>query len=426
MNTISLAILIFLILHYFFRICLSYINVAHFKEKASYPEKKWANKINLAKLPETLKYVSINATVGNIQFTVNEIIIIAGLYSGIFSAFINYCIGIETPFVLRGVMFLLIIGFINYLAGIPFSIIHHFGVEKRFGFSTITLKTWVTDQVKTILLALVLGFVLISGFLILIEKTGVYWWLYAWIFFNAFQLLISFIFPVLLAPIFYRFQPLQDEKLNRKIMELAKKADFPVSGVFQIDASRRSTHSNAFFAGFGKTRRVALFDTLLTAHTHEEILAILAHEIGHWKKGHVVKGFVFSFLFSAAGLFAIALLLDKIWLYDAFGLTKQYMQYGIKGPVAAAGLILVGVLLSPVSFVLEPVSSWFSRRHEYQADAYSVELFDYPGAMENALLKLNEENKSNIFPHPLYVLFNYSHPTLFQRIDALERKRSAV
>jgi STE24 endopeptidase len=230
---------------------------------------------------------------------------------------------------------------------------------------------------------------------------------------------MSFIAPVLILPLFNKFEPLRDEELREQILDLARKARFPLGGVFQVDASLRSTHSNAYFTGLGKTRRIALFDTLLDQHSREEILAVMAHEIGHWKMRHVLKQMVAMILLSGVGIALVALLLDIPWLYGTIGAADTYAQFGAVGPVAAVGVYVVGILLSPIGLILSPISSWFSRRREYQADAYSLDLYPHPTALEEGLVKLTEKNLANLFPHPLVVVFGYSHPPLLDRVAAI-------
>jgi STE24 endopeptidase len=233
---------------------------------------------------------------------------------------------------------------------------------------------------------------------------------------------MTFVAPVLLLPLFNTFEPLQDKELNDKIAALAREADFPLGGVFQVDASLRSTHSNAYFTGLGRTRRIALFDTLLDRHPHAQILAILAHEIGHWKKHHIAKGLLATFLVSGAALALVAAFLDRSWVYEAVGLSELYAQSGAVGPVAAVGLYVVSLLLTPLGMILTPIAMWFSRRHEYEADAYSLDLYPDATALEEALIGLSQENLSNLFPHPLVVVFRYSHPPLPDRVAAIRQR----
>ena len=296
----------------------------------------------------------------------------------------------------------------------------------RFGFSTITVRTWIMDQVKSLLLLVVLGALLGGGLLLLIGRLGYWWWAPAWGLLSIFQLLMAFVAPVLILPLFNKFEPLQDEALRTKILDLADEADFPLEGVYQVDASRRSTHSNAYFTGFGKTRRIALFDTLLEQLGHEQILAVLAHEIGHWVKHHVIWMMAGSILASGAGLWLAATLLRVPWIYESIGAGDLYARLGPQGAVVAIGLYVIGVLVSPVGLIVSPLANWLSRRNEYQADAYALELYPHPRALEQALIALSEKNLSNLFPHPLVVVYRYSHPPLTRRVSALRERAEEI
>jgi len=313
---------------------------------------------------------------------------------------------------------------IAYLATIPWDLASQFGVERRFGFSTITLRTWLLDQAKELLVSLLLGALLGGGLLFLIEQLGRAWWLPAWALFGLFQALMALVAPVILLPLFNKFEPLQDQELAEQIDALAARAHLPLRGVFQMDASRRSTHANAYFTGLGKTRRIVLFDTLLDQLDRDHILAVLAHEIGHWTKRHIPVRVAVSILLSGLGMACVATLLDRPWLYGTLGLDSLYAASGVVGPVAAVGLYLVSILLSPLGLLLAPLVNGLSRRQEFQADAYALRLYDHPTALEEGLILLSEKNLSNLFPHPLVVRFRYSHPPLLERVAAIRAQRA--
>jgi STE24 endopeptidase len=244
--------------------------------------------------------------------------------------------------------------------------------------------------------------------------------------FSLFQMLMILIAPVLILPLFNKSEPLRDEELRDQILALANRARFPVGGVFQVNASLRSTHSNAYFTGLGKTRRIALFDTLIEQHTREEILAVMAHEIGHWRKKHVLKMTAATIVLSGIGIALCALLLDVPWLYEVIGAGDTYGDLGAVGPVAAVGVFVIGILLSPIGLILSPIASWFSRHNEYEADAYSLALYPHATALEEGLIKLTEKNLGNLFPHPLVVAFRYSHPPLLDRVAAIREKAAGL
>lgn len=403
---------------------LSILNLSHLKHAADALPQEWAERLDVSQFPKMIAYSTANSRLGHIARTADLAVILVILLSGMLPAIARWAASLALAPVWQGLIVLAIPGAITYLADLPWDLASQFGVERTFGFSTITLKTWLMDQVKSLLLSLILGTLLGGGLLMLIGALGNRWWLPAWIGLSLFQLLLTFIAPVLILPLFNKFEPLQDEELGEQILALARQASFPLGGVFQVDASLRSRHSNAYFTGLGKTRRIALFDTLIEQHPQHEILAILAHEIGHWKRGHILQGIVFGILASGAGIILSAALLDAPWLYAMLGLENLHAQLGASGPVAAVGLFLIGILVSPLGLLLAPIATWLSRKREYQADTYSLTLYDHPEALEQSLVRLAEKNLSNLFPHPLVVLYRYSHPPLIQRITAIRARRT--
>lgn len=401
---------------------LSILNLRHLRRQAADPPEEWADELDTEQLPRTIEYTSAKTRLGHGARAWDLIVTSAILLSGLLPISAQWAASIPAARVFQGLIMLAIPAAIEYLASIPFDLATQFGVEKRFGFSTITVKTWVRDQITSLLLMGVLGVLLGGGLLLLIDWIGRWWWAPAWGLLALFQLLMTFIAPVLIMPLFNKFEPLEDEELREEILALANEAHFPLEGVYQVDASRRSTHSNAYFTGLGKTRRIALFDTLIEQHSREEILAVLAHEIGHWVKHHVIWSMVGSILGSGAALYMAALLLRVPWVYQAVGAGDLYARLGPTGPVVAIGLFVIGILVSPLALIVSPLTSWFSRRNEYQADAYSLQLYPHPTALENALVGLSEKNLSNLFPHPLVVIFGYSHPPLIQRVSAIRKR----
>jgi STE24 endopeptidase len=403
---------------------LSILNLSHLKRAADALPQEWAERLDASQFPQMIAYSTANSRLGHVARTVDLAVILAILLSGLLPAIARWAASLPLASVWQGLIVLAIPGAIAYLADLPWDLASQFGVERKFGFSTITLKTWLMDQVKSLLLTLVLGTLLGGGLLALIGALGNRWWLPAWIGLSLFQLLMTFVAPVLILPLFNKFEPLQDEELGAQILALARRANFPLGGVFQVDASLRSRHSNAYFTGLGRTRRIALFDTLIEQHPQHELLAILAHEIGHWKLGHILQGILVGILASGAGIILSAALLDAPWLYAMLGLESLHAQLGASGPVAAVGLFLIGILVSPLGLLLAPIANWFSRKREYQADAYSLTLYDHPDALEQSLIRLAEKNLSNLFPHPLVVLYRYSHPPLIRRISAIRARRT--
>lgn len=420
MNTIALIILIFIITQFIFSSFLSRLSISHYINQSKQSNSKWSLYLEPKNIENSINYTKTNTKFSEIKDLVSLGFTILILYSGLLSKLLSFSIDSTESTILQGLLFFSILGMASLIIDIPFSLYKTFIIETKFNFSTITFKNWVLDLIKSILLSTILGGILLTALFFFLQKTGEYWWIIAWLFFVVFQLFITFISPIILAPIFFKFIPLKNKELLEKITALAEKAKFPINGVFQIDASKRSKHSNAFMAGFGKTRRIALFDTLLENHSDDEILAILAHEIGHWKKNHIPKGFIVSSISTAITLYLLSIVLLQEWLYEIFNISS-FFSGELVGASVAAGLLISGVLFSPISFILQPITSWFSRKKEYEADAYSYELFPKKEALKSALINLSKDNLSNLMPHPLYVIFNYSHPAVFQRISALNR-----
>ena len=416
--------IILLLVQFAISTALPVLNLAHLKQVSASPPREWAERLDTPQFPKMIAYTAAKSWLGHVARAVDLVVVLGVLLSGLLPVLARWAASLPVASVWQGLVVLAVLGAISYLSAVPWDLWSSFGVEKRFGFSTITVKTWLMDQVKSLLISLVLGVLLGGGFLLLIGSLGRSWWLPAWALFSGFQLLMLFIAPVLLLPLFNKFEPLQDQELGQQIAALARRAGYPLSGVFQIDASLRSTHANAYFTGMGKTRRIALFDTLINQHPREEILAVMAHEIGHWKLRHTLKLLIASIVASGVGIAMVAILLDLPWLYSTIGLGSLHSQLGATGPAAAIGLYLIGLLLSPTGLLLAPIANGFSRKHEYAADAYSLSLYEHPTALEDGLIVFSEKSLSNLFPHPLVVVFRYSHPPLLDRVAAIRRQVS--
>lgn len=306
--------------------------------------------------------------------------------------------------------FLCATGLALSLPGLPLDWYDQFRLEERFGFNTTTQKLWWLDRLKGLLLSLALGWPLLWLVLKLVEWTGPGWWWWAWGLLLGVQLLLAVLAPVLILPLFNRFTPLPEGTLRQRLLDLAQRTRFRARAIQVMDGSKRSRHSNAFFTGLGRFRKIVLFDTLLEQLAEPELEAVLAHEIGHFKQRHVPKTFALSTAGSLAGLYLVSLLARQDWFYHAFGF--------LPGSIVPA-LLLFALLSGVVTFWVSPVVHGWSRRHEYQADAFAAQVMRQAQPLIGALRKLNEKNLSNLTPHPLYSAFYYSHPTLLERERAL-------
>jgi STE24 endopeptidase len=292
----------------------------------------------------------------------------------------------------------------------PFNIYRTFVIEARFGFNKMTFKLYLLDALKGILIGAVLGLPLLFGVLWLMGRMGTYWWLYVWGVWVVFNLLILFIYPSFIAPLFNKFSPMQDEVMKARIESLLKRCGFTAQGLFVMDGSKRSAHGNAYFTGFGKTKRIVFFDTLLERLSINEVEAVLAHELGHFKRRHVAKRIMATFAMSLGFLWLLGLLMQTTWFYQGLGVTT---------PSTALALLLFFMVLPVFSFLLGPIMSAYSRKHEFEADAYAAKQTDATDLV-SALVKLYQDNAATLTPDPLYSKFYDSHPPAMVRISHLQ------
>lgn len=319
--------------------------------------------------------------------------------------------------ILTGLAYIGILVLAKSVLSLPFSIYSTFVIEERFGFNKTTPKTFVLDLLKGLALGILLGAPLLAGILAFFQYAGVWAWLYCWLAVTVFTLFVQFIAPTWIMPLFNKFTPLDEGELREAILNYAKSVNFSLQNLFVMDGSKRSSKSNAFFTGFGKNKRIALFDTLIAQHTVPELVAVLAHEIGHYKKKHILKGMLISILHAGFMFYLLSIFLSHQGLFEAF-----YMQE----PSIYAGLIFFGMLYSPFEVILSVFLHMFSRKNEYEADRFAAETTRDPDAMISALKKLSVHNLSNLTPHPFYVFLNYSHPPTLERIRALRSLKTAV
>jgi len=312
-----------------------------------------------------------------------------------------------------GLLYLGALLFAKTLVSIPFSCYSTFVLEEQYGFNRTTPRTFVLDLVKGILLAVVLGGPLLGALLFFFDWAGSRAWLYAWGATTSFIVIIQFIAPTWIMPLFNKFTPLADGELKDRIMAYAKSVGFALDNVFVIDGSKRSSKSNAFFTGFGKHKRIALFDTLIARHSVAELVSILAHEIGHYQKKHILQGLAISILHLGTMLYLLSLALGSQGLFNAFGMTHRSV-YG--------GLIFFGLLLTPLELVLSALMNKLSRHNEFEADRFAVETVGSRDDLILALKMLSVHNLANLTPHPFYVSLHYSHPPLLTRIAAIRAK----
>jgi STE24 endopeptidase len=380
------------------------------------PAEEFAGHFNKEKYEKSQQYLKTNTKFSIISST---FMLLAQITFIAFGGF-NYVNDIATSFGFEtastGLIFAGILFLIFEILKVPFSAYLIFVIEEKFGFNKMNLKTFITDILKSITITAIIGALSFSVILWLFTNILKYAWLYAFAAIIIFKLLLIFIAPIVIMPLFNKYSPLENDELKTSIEEYVKKENFKMKGLFKMDNLKRSTKSNAFFTGFGKSRRIVLFDTLIQNHSVEELTSILAHEMGHFKLNHIIQQMFFSFVSTGIMLFIFSLFINQTWLYCAFLMKTQ--------PVYA-GIIFFAFLYTPASLLLSVISNYFSRKNEYEADAYAVTTYKHPTAMINALKKLSVNNLSNLQPHRLKVLLEYSHPPILDRIKAIRKISSS-
>jgi STE24 endopeptidase len=392
---------------------LKYLNLSHLRKHGRTVPPEFEGFVDPVTLGKISDYTVENSRFGLLESIVDNVVLLAFLFLGLLGAYDQWVSSLTGSFLGNGVLFVLFLMLAQTAMGVPFSLYRNFRIENKYGFNTMTLKLWITDLLKGITIGAVISAVVVLAALWLVQASPGWWWLWVWLFFLAFGVFMMYISPYVIEPLFFKFEPVKVEGLEDRIRALMEKAGLRVSRVFQVDASRRSRHSNAYFTGIGKVKRIVLFDTLLRQMTQDEVLAVLAHEVGHWKKKHVLKRIIMTEIMAFIGIAAGFRLLQGNWLPDLLRLGNASFF---------AKVVVLGFLASIVTFPLTPFFSWLSRRDERESDRFACELTGEPGAMASALVKLSKENLSNLHPHPLYAAFYYSHPPAVERIRELKRK----
>jgi len=356
------------------------------------------------------QYLRVNTRFGWVTGTFNVIVILVFWFGKGFPLLDEWVRSYNQGPVLAGLIYMGVLIAVKALLSLPFSVYATFVIEERFGFNQTTWPTFLMDMLKGIALAILLGTPLLAGVLAFFEYSGPNAWWYCWVAVTLYMLGVQFIAPTWIMPLFNKFTPLEEGELRSAILSYAGSINFPIENVFVMDGSRRSRKSNAFFTGFGRHRRIVLFDTLIKQHTVGELIAVLAHEMGHYKKKHIYQSMVLGILQMGMMLYLLSIFLSYQPLFDAFYMPHKSVY---------AGLIFFGMLYSPLGFIFGIFLQMLSRRNETEADRFSVETTHDPNSMVEALKKLSVHNLSNLLPHPLYVFLNYSHPPVLERIEAI-------
>lgn len=417
-NRFVMIFLSFLVLSILVRLALDFLNYFHRKKMLGVVPDDLKEKIDREQLIRIDQYSNEKFLYSTITMLTDKLLLLVFLFTGFYPWLYQALQQITGNIYLLCFLFFAVIGLIDTAAGIPFSLYFDFVIEKKYGFNKMSFRLWLADLGKGLLISALMGIVVLSILIFFLIKFPAFWWILIWGFMILFSLLMQFVYPQWIAPLFNRFQPLSNEELKRQIEELLKKTGYRSNGVFEMDASKRSGHSNAYFTGIGKAKRIVLYDTLLNQMQPREIVAVLGHEIGHFKMKHILKGMIISSLKTLFLLFLASSLIQIPALYRGFGFSVIDNNFQ---ELLFIGLFLLSIISSPVLYFLSPLSAFLSRKHEFEADRFSARCTGDPQALIDALIQLNVKNLSNLYPAAAYVWFYYSHPTLLDRITALKK-----
>ncbi len=418
MHTFTLIFLIALLLTTVTQIWLSARHIRHVRAHQHKVPEEFASQISLTDHQKAADYTCAKTRVGYPSILLHVVLLLAFTLGGGLNLLSEFWSAWLSDPLAHGMALIISTFFIMSVVEIPLSYYRTFVIEEQYGFNKMTSTMFFTDLVKQAALGLLLGVPLLFGVLWLMEKMGENWWLYAWLAWIAFNLFVLAIFPTWIAPLFNKFTPLEDATLKTRIEHLMNKCGFKASGLFVMDGSRRSNHGNAYFTGFGKTKRIVFFDTLLSRLNPAEIEAVLAHELGHFKHRHVIKRIVISFAMSLAFLWMLGYLMEQRWFYEGLGVSVSAV------PSTAMALLLFFLVMPVFTFLLHPLSSIYSRKHEFEADAYAAQNSSADDLI-HALVKLYQDNAATLTPDPLHSAFYDSHPPASIRVAHLQSQGQA-
>ncbi len=409
MNFIAVIILCAVFADFLLHMTADVFNLRMLKSQLPDQFKGW---YDVHRYASSQKYLRDNTRFEWLTATVN-LVLFLGLWFGRGFPIIDQWVRLlsDSPVVI-GILYLGVLFLLKSIIALPFSIYSTFYIEERYGFNKTTWKIFISDRCKQFILAVFIGGILLSGVLAFFEYAGPHAWFYCWVAIVVFMIVMQFVVPTWIMPLFNKFKPLDHGELKSAILAYADSIDFSLNNVFIMDGSKRSGKTNAFFTGFGRHKRIVLYDTLVKNHTTDELVAILAHEMGHYKKKHVLWMLLTGILQTGIMLFLLSFFISSPMLFDAF-----YIQT----PSVHAGLVFFGILFAPIDFFMGILMQYFSRKNEYAADRFAVKTTRDSVSFVSALKKLAVHNLSNLMSHPLYVVLNYSHPPIIERLEAIEK-----
>ncbi len=409
LHNFTLLFLAMLLLSTVMRLYLSQRQINHVSHNRAKVPESFAENISLEDHQKAADYTTAKVKFGRLPLFYDVALLLLWTLGGGLDWLDKNLITLELSPILTGIAVILVYTFISAMLDLPFSIYSTFVIEEKFGFNRTTVKTFIIDMFKGSLLGLVMGIPLLYVILWLMEQAGDPWWVYAWLVISGFSVFMMWVYPTWIAPIFNKFEPLEEGETLNRITSLLQRCGFNSNGIFVIDGSKRSSHGNAYFSGFGRNKRIVFFDTLLKMLSDDELEAVLAHELGHFKKKHIIKGMVISFATTLLALAVLAWLMKSEWFYTALGISNAstYMA-----------LLLFALVMPVFTFAFQPLFSIFSRKNEFEADAFAAEQTDAKYLI-HALVGLYRENANTLTPDPIYSAFYDSHPPAPVRIAQL-------
>ncbi|HAV12823.1 MAG TPA: peptidase M48 [Opitutae bacterium] len=414
MNTILIIFVGLLVLKLVTGIILDCMNMRHARDQSAEVPEAFKDFIDQPTYQKSIEYTLAKTRFGILNEVYDSLVLASVLLLGFLPWLYSSLSGALGYGVWGQACVLFAIGVILGIPGLPFDWWSTFKLEERFGFNKSTLKLWIVDKIKGMIVGFIIGFPLLALLIFLVDAAGSLWWVWGFSVFFIFQLVMVVAYPMFIMPLFNKFEPLEEGSLKDRLFALSDRTGFQAQTILVVDGSKRSGHSNAYFAGFGRFRRIVLYDTLIKQMDEEELEAVLAHEIGHYKLGHIPKMIAMSGL-STLGMFALlGWLANGTWLAEAFLFNAADATYIV--PVLLLFMLLSGLL----TFWLSPLTSRLSRKHEYEADAFAKDAMGSAAPLSRALRKLHKENLSNLTPHPIYSSFYYSHPTLLEREASMD------
>ncbi|MDH4402006.1 MAG: M48 family metallopeptidase [Burkholderiaceae bacterium] len=410
---LTLLFVVFLLGMVVVRLWLANRQIRHVLSHRAEVPAEFATRIALASHQKAADYTTARVRLGMAELVFDAAVLVGLTLLGGLQLIDLWVSSLTTHDLFRQVLLIVVVSVLLGVLGLPFSIYRQFKLEAKFGFNRMTPGLFVSDTLKGLLLGLVLGLPLLAAVLWLMAEAGTYWWLWAWGLWSGFNLLVLFIFPTWIAPFFNKFTPLTDETLASSIRALAQRCGFALNGLFVMDGSKRSAHGNAYFTGFGKARRIVFFDTLLARLTPDEIIAVLAHELGHFKHKHILKRLAFSFTGALIFFAILGWIAQQSWFYTDLGVIPQ-----LGGRNDGMALLLFFMVIPVFTFAFTPLFSWFSRKDEFEADHFATQQSSAE-QLVSALVKLVDDNASTLTPDPVHSAFYDSHPPVAIRIRQL-------